>query len=102
MALQWLCQSFWQWRLQTCQESYREKEREKYGEIIIKKVGKVICLGFDTKKKVVVAPKKRIPAKKEVPRQFSSWRKRWSPINESRFTDDVFDCLLSNGVVLVE
>ena len=28
MALQWLGQFFWQWRLQTCQESYREKERK--------------------------------------------------------------------------
>ena len=79
-----------------------EKKREKYGEMIIEKVGKIRCLGFHTKKKVVALPKKRIPAKKEVPRQFSSWGKRWSPINESRFADDVFDCLLSNGIVLVE
>ena len=71
-----------------------EKKREKYDEMIIEKVGKNRFLGFYTKKKVVAVPK--------VPRQFSSCGKRWSPINESRFADDVFDCLLSNGVVLVE
>ena len=56
-----------------------EKKREKYGEIIIEKVGKIRCLGFHTKKKVVAVPKKRVPAKKEVPRQFSSWGKTMVP-----------------------
>ena len=42
-----------------------EKKREKYGEMIIEKVGRIRCLGFHTKKKVVAVPKKEFLRKKK-------------------------------------
>ena len=79
-----------------------ETKKQKFGNMKIEKVGNVKCIGFDYKKKFIVSPLIRFKAKKEDPRQISSWGHHWSPKNDSRFAEDFFDGLLSNGVVLVE
>ena len=79
-----------------------ERKKQKFGNMKIEKVGNVKCIGFDYKKKFIVSQLIRFKAKKEVLRQFYSWGNHWSPKIDSRFAEDFFDGLLSNGVVLVE
>ena len=79
-----------------------QKKPEKFGGMIIEKVGRIRNIGLDSRKKFIALPRYRIPAKLNVPTQYSCWGKKLPPRNDSRFAFDDFTCLPFDVVLVYD
>ena len=79
-----------------------QKKPEKFGRIIIEKIGGIRNIGLHSRKKIIALPRYRIPAKLNVPTQYSSWGNKLPPRNDSRFAFDDFTCLPFDVVLVYD